>query len=196
MSTAAASEAARPDDPSARPDGPVGPDLCSYRLAHRSLLGELARLTLLAADLQDHRARLDGRGVAALADDAQALCRRLLAHLRVEDEVLWPVVTAAAGPAVDLAPLRDDHEVLRMLAGRVEDGAFGLVDLTADGLEPAEQALPPLGHALAELREALQEHIDDEERDCFPAIAAYVPAEDFAPVAAQLVDGVRPRAGA
>ena len=184
MSTAAAPEAPHPGD---------GPDLGSYRVAHRSLVGELARLTLLAADLQDHRARPDGPGgLAALADDVQALCRRLLAHLRVEDDVLWPVLTAAAGPAVDLAPLRDDHEVLRMLAGRVEDSAWGLAQENARGLPPGDQALPPLRHALSELREALQEHIDDEERDCFPAIAVYVAAEDFAPVSARLCEDTVP----
>lgn len=169
-----------------------GPDLGPYRRAHRTLIGELARLTLLAEDIAADRSRAAAGAAARLAAEIETVCAAITAHLRVEDELVWPVLTAAAGAAVDLGPLGDDHEVIRVLVGRAGDSAFSLVDTSPDGELPA--ALPGLCHAMRELREALQEHIDDEEREVFPIITAYVQADDFGALSGRLqpLDGAVP----
>lgn len=174
---------ANPEVPLPRPV--PGPDLGPYRHAHRALLGELARLTLLAEDVAADRSRVASGAAGRLAAEIEAVCAGITAHLRVEDELLWPVLTATAGAAVDLGPLGDDHAVIRVLVGRAGDSAFSLTDSDPDG--GPTTALPALCHALRELREALQEHIDEEEREVFPIITSYVQAEDFGALAGRLL---------
>ena len=48
-----------------------------------------------------------------------ALLAEIRAHQESEDDVLWPVIAATAGQAVDLAPLTDDHRAIEAAVRRV-----------------------------------------------------------------------------
>ena len=75
---------------------------------------------------------------------------------------------AAAGPAVDLAPLTDDHQAIEVAAGKAST-ALGLL-----GAEPT--ALGGLRTPVAALSDMLDEHIADEEAQVVPAMWRYLTA--------------------
>jgi hypothetical protein len=80
------------------------PDLTSMVVVHRAIRQDLRRLAACLAEIAGRgsspsQARAIGRYTAALLAEIRA-------HHENEDEVLWPVIAATAGQAVDLAPLR------------------------------------------------------------------------------------------
>ncbi|MEO3783155.1 hemerythrin domain-containing protein [Actinocorallia sp. B10E7] len=144
-----------------RSEGDPEPDLIGMALAHRALRGEVRKLAEFTAR----------QGGSFLPPGQEAALRRFLAFLMKEvhshhvkeDEVLWPVIAASAGAAVDLAPLTEEHREIDPCVDRI---------LASSGRERAR--------ALAELADLLDEHIVEEERALFPVMLRYVSAEDFA----------------
>jgi hypothetical protein len=120
------------------------------------------------------------RARAALLQDLRQVCgepalspARALGVLRAiadfcdwEDAVLWPLVRDAAGAAVDLGPLCDDHSELRPVLRRLDDAVAA--------------GSPEAAVLLRELCERFGEHIEAEEREVLPALSAYVRPEDYA----------------
>jgi hypothetical protein len=49
-----------------------------------------------------------------------ALLAAIRAHHDSENDIIWPLTAAAAGQAVDLAPLADDRLVIEEASGRVQ----------------------------------------------------------------------------
>ncbi len=150
-----------------RTPGEPEPDLTSLLLTHRAIRQDLARLAASAAE-PGPSGPAPGPGVA-IQQYAAALFAQIRAHLRGEDEIVWPVLAAAAGQAVDLAPLTDDHEAIVAAVGRASR-ALGL---------PGESRLPAgeLRRALGGLRDMVGEHMADEERQVLPVMRRYLRAQ-------------------
>jgi iron-sulfur cluster repair protein YtfE (RIC family) len=104
---------------------------------------------------------------------SRALCRytaALLAEIRVhhhnEDEILWPVIAATAGPAVDLTPLTDDQLAIQDAASRAGQA------LTSFRTDP--RMLAALHAPVSNLRDMLDDHTADEEEQILPAMRRYL----------------------
>lgn len=147
-------------------------DLLSFSLIHRALRSGTRMLAEATTGI--------AQGGACGRERQRAIIRVSLAvlheitnHHEREDDVLWPVIVASAGDAVDLAPLSDDHTKLH----EVLDRAAAALPLFAR--DPATGA-PLLAPVLAELADLLDEHIAEEEAEVFPVIREHVSAGDFA----------------
>lgn len=101
-----------------------------------------------------------------------ALLAEIRAHHQGEDDIVWPVIAATAGPAVDLTPLTDDHQAIEAAAGRASQA---LASFTG---EPGPFAVN-LYASVSELRDMLNEHIADEEEQIFPVMRRYLAAEAY-----------------
>ncbi len=143
------------------------PNLLGMRLAHRAMLADTARFAALTGELAATRTPCPPRRVRAIADYLGLLCDSIHHHHRVEDEVLWPTLTAAAGDAVELRELTDDHAQL--------DPALAQIRTTcADLVARRPGAAADLAERLTRLHTVLDEHIADEERTVFPIITEYL----------------------
>jgi hemerythrin-like domain-containing protein len=157
-----------------RRTGDPRPDTLGMRLAHRSMLRDAHRLTELLQQLAATPA--DRTRAAAVAAYVADYCDSIHHHHTAEDDVLWPVLAASAGPHLDLAELTDDHTALDPLLDRIRAGA------TAYAARPDEDAATALAVDLAELRDLLEEHIADEEASVLPAIEEHMSVRDWAAV--------------
>ncbi|GEM32897.1 hypothetical protein NN3_39040 [Nocardia neocaledoniensis NBRC 108232] len=146
-------------------DIPPTPNLLGIRLAHRAMLADTARFATLARELAG--GPCPPRRARAVAGYLGLLCDSIHHHHRVEDEVLWPMLAAAAGDAVDLRELTDDHAQLDpMLAG--------IRAACADLVAGRAGAAAHLADRLTCLHTVLDEHITDEERTVFPIVTEYL----------------------
>ena len=139
------------------------------RVTHRAIRQDLRRLTACLSGIA-------ARGVPSSRVDAicrytAALLAGIRAHLDDEDRIVWPVIAAAAGAAVDLTPLTDDHEAIRAAASQVSR------IVAAVRADPG--ALAELHAPIDGLRDMLDEHIEDEEAQIFPAMLRYLPADAY-----------------
>lgn len=134
-------------------------------VAHRAIGHDLGRLGSALADVAADGVAPGSTGpVPAICRYAASLLAEVRAHVTDQDEIVWPVIAAAAGQAVDLDPLTDDH--VAILA-------------TADRASKALGSVGELAASLSDLREMLDEHMADEERQIFPVMRRYVRAEVF-----------------
>jgi iron-sulfur cluster repair protein YtfE (RIC family) len=138
-------------------------------VVHRAVRQDLRRLAACLAQIAGpgappSQARAIGRYTAALLAEIRA-------HHQNEDEVLWPVIAATAGQAVDLAPLTDDHRAIEAAVGRARQA---LASFRAEPGAPAE-----LHASVNNLRGMLDDHIADEEEQILPAMRRYLPAEAY-----------------
>ena len=136
-------------------------------MTHRAIRQDLGRL---ASCLSEDGGR-STRRAAALWRYTTALLAQVRAHNEGELDILWPVAAAAAGQAVDIAPLTDDR---RMVAAALAQASRAL-----DAVRAGHGALADLQTSLRRLRELLDEHIDDEEQQMFPAIRRYLRADAY-----------------
>ena len=145
------------------------PDLTSIVVVHRAIRQDLRRLAACLAQVAARgappsQARAIGRYTATLLVEIRA-------HHENEDQVLWPVIAATAGQAVDLAPLTDDHRAIEAAVGRASQA------LASFRAQPHTHAELPA--SVADLRDMLDEHIADEEEQILPAMRRYLPAEAY-----------------
>lgn len=150
-----------------RTTGEPEPDLTSLILTHRAISQDIGRL---AAGLDQLASAGPAPGqVQAVRRYAAALLAQILAHHRCEEEIIWPVIAAAAGQAVDLAPLTDDHRAIGAAVSQV---------CTAAGPPGAShQGLRDVREALGGLRDMIGEHIADEEGQVLPVMRRYLRAQ-------------------
>jgi deazaflavin-dependent oxidoreductase (nitroreductase family) len=146
------------------PDDPE-PDLCDYRVVHRAMTRDLARLAAVADDLAGSP---DPRRLRLLHWYLLGVSAEIVNHHRVEDDDVWPLLEAVAADRTALVALTEDHERLDPLLAR------------AGELAAADTATPELAGTLHELADLLARHVGDEERDVFPIIAERVRVEDYA----------------
>jgi Hemerythrin HHE cation binding domain len=138
-------------------------------VAHRAIRQDLRRLGACLGELASDGVPAARAG--AVCRYTAALLTEIRTHQQGEDEILWPVIGATAGPAVDLAPLTDDHQAIEAAAGKASRA------LGRAGAEPA--ALGGLRSAVAALSCMLDEHIADEEAQVVPAMRRYLTAGAF-----------------
>ncbi|WP_116450228.1 hemerythrin domain-containing protein [Blastococcus litoris] len=162
-----------------RQAGDPRPDTLGMRLAHRAMLKDCHRLTALLQQLAAEP--VEPPRAAAVAAYVGDFCDSIHHHHSAEDDVLWPVLAASAGPHVDLAELSDDHAALDPLLTRIRAGATAFAARPAD-----EDTATALAVDLAELRDTLDEHIADEEASVLPAIEEYVSVTDWAAVEGEI----------
>ena len=143
-----------------RPGEPV-PDLLDYRVVHRAMTRDMARLAAVAEELVRSP---DRRRLRLLRRHLRGMTAEIVNHHRVEDDDVWPLLEAVAGDRTALVALTEDHERLDPLLERA-----------AATTSPTELAATL--HALADL---LARHVADEERDVFPIITDRVRVEDYA----------------
>jgi hypothetical protein len=143
------------------------PDLVRLVVTHRAMRRDLGRLASCLGDGGRSRTRRS----AALWRYTAGLLAQVRAHNEGEMDILWPMAAAAAGQAVDIAPLTDDrHAVTIALSratralGAVREGSGAPADLQA---------------SLRELCDLLDEHLTDEELQTFPAIRRYLRAGTY-----------------
>ena len=146
------------------PDDPE-PDLCDYRVVHRAMTRDLARLAAVADDLAGSP---DPPRLRLLQWYLRGVSAEIVNHHRVEDDDVWPLLEAVAADRTALVALTEDHERLDPLLAR------------AGELAAADTATPELAGTLHELADLLARHVGDEERDVFPIITERVRVEDYA----------------
>jgi hemerythrin-like domain-containing protein len=157
------------------------PDLTGIRIIHRAMRGDLHRLLALAEDLSAGRQQAGSARAAAIARFTEEICAAIHHHHSREDESVWPVIERAAGAAVDLSDLSDDHSELDPLLDRLRRAARDF----ANGRGAARD----LAAAVRTLSELIDEHIEEEERKIFPIIEEYVSAADWKAVEKSLEGG-------
>jgi hemerythrin-like domain-containing protein len=150
-----------------RAPGEPEPDLTSLVLTHRAIGRDMARLAAGVAELASS-GPAPGQ-VRAIRRYAVAFLDQIRAHHRCEDEIIWPVIAAAAGQAVDLVPLTDDHQAIAAAVDRVSQA------LALAGESPL--ALRQVREALGELCDMVGEHMADEERQVLPVMRRYLRAQ-------------------
>jgi hypothetical protein len=137
------------------------------------------------ADLADRVAggspALTAARAAALRSYVEQLCQEIHAHHDGEDHLIWPVVAASAGSAVDLSGLTEDHGVIDPLLGRARSAAAALGTVPDD-----RDAACRLAGAMTETFALLDEHIGEEERELFPVIRRFVSVADYEATEAQI----------
>ncbi|WP_040706268.1 hemerythrin domain-containing protein [Nocardia takedensis] len=153
------------------------PDVTMMRIAHRAMIHDAARFAALTAQVAAGAPCPPARA-AAIAEYLNLLCDSIHHHHTVEDEHMWPILLAAAGLAIVVDELEDDHVQLDALLHTLRERANALGAPHAD---PASVAAA-LTETLDALAALLREHIAEEERVVFPVVDRYVRVTDWARV--------------
>lgn len=154
----------------------TAPDLLGIKIAHRAMIGDSDRLAVMATTIARGESPCDRRRAIAIASYVTDLCDSIHHHHTVEDDVMWQILIDAAGDAIDVHDLEDDHAQLDPLLDRIRSAAPELAD--AADADRAERA-GALAGALRELHALLAEHIADEEKVVFPVVENYVSADQW-----------------
>ena len=164
---------------SLRQAGATAPDLSEFVLANRALRSGARLLadavTAIAAGAPCPPERHD-----AIVWFAEHVLHEVAEHHRKEDDILWPVIVAAAGTEVDLDALCDEHGVLDGVLHRATN-ALRIFDTYC------EMGARELRRGADRTRRRLDEHLARDEERLFPVIRAYVPMP-------RLRDGAAPAA--
>ncbi|MFI7440868.1 hypothetical protein [Nonomuraea indica] len=120
----------------------------------------------------DGDAVVSRRRAAAIRDYVTVLCHELIRQGRGEARIVWPLVDASAGGAIDMDPYRDER---RRLAPLVEN----LCTTAADFARTPSAHVAGLAVALREMRDALDEHFGYLEQDIRPMIHNYVTLDAY-----------------
>jgi hypothetical protein len=152
----------------AREPGEPEPDLTSSVVIHRAVLQDLGRLAgrcdeIAAEDVAPVTSRAICRYTAALLDEAQV-------HCESEESILWPLIAATAGHAVDLTLLAGDHPAIAVAARQARRA------LAVPEAEAGAGMLTGGGALASQLQRLLDEHFADEQEQVFPAARRYLPA--------------------
>ncbi|WP_062986803.1 hemerythrin domain-containing protein [Nocardia anaemiae] len=152
----------------------VTPDVTGMKIAHRGMIADTRRFAQITARIAAG-SPCPPRRAAAITEYLNLLCDSIHHHHTIEDDVLWPVLIASAGPAVDVRELEDDHihvdELLATL--RTRAAAFAVAS-------DKQAAAAALAETLETAHTLLSEHIADEEKVVFPIIDEHVTLEDWA----------------
>jgi putative ABC transport system ATP-binding protein len=144
------------------------PDLAVMVVTHRAMREDLRRLARCldvdGSDVPVARAQ-------ALREYAGAVLGEIRGYHATEERLVWPAVAAAAGQALDLSPLQDDHRAIAAAVGRADR----VLAATSD----SRTWLAGLHDLVSELSDMLNDHIADVEQQVFPAIRHYLPAEAY-----------------
>src|SRR3954454_17013778 len=129
-----------------RPGEPEA-DLTGFRLIPRALRSGARMLADATSGIAKGEPCSRDRQRAVVQVSLSVL-HEITSHHEREDDVLWPVIVASAGDAVDLDPLSDDHAELHKVLERAADA------LPLFARDPATGA-PLLAPVLTELADLL-----------------------------------------
>lgn len=140
---------------------PTNPGWRMQMAIHRAVRRDVARLSIA----------LGGSGVPADAVRAYwaVTAAQLHHHHEFEDTVIWPLMRGRLGDRGDALLTRNAHEHELMAAAMDE------FDTAVAGTDPAAA-----GVVLAQMREAIESHLDHEEADVLPLTPEAFTADDFA----------------
>ncbi|MGH3300835.1 MAG: hemerythrin domain-containing protein [Streptosporangiaceae bacterium] len=145
------------------------PELAGIVVIHRAMRQDLQRLASCLAEIASIGAPcVQSRAISRYA---AALFAEICRHQANQDNILWPVLAAAAGQAVDLIPLTDDHRDIEAAIGSTRRA------LAAFGAKP--DAVAVLLASVNGVRDMLDEHIADEEQQILPIMTRYLPADAY-----------------
>jgi hemerythrin-like domain-containing protein len=145
------------------------PDLTSIVVIHRAIRQDLARLAACLGQVAAHGAPRSRSH--AIWRYTAALLAEIRTHHQNEDEILWPVLAATTGQAVDLTPLTDDHQAIRAAADRASQALASF--------RGAPATLAELHASVSQPHDLLDEHIADEEQQILAAMRRYLPADVY-----------------
>ncbi|MEI5101190.1 hemerythrin domain-containing protein [Streptomyces sp. PmtG] len=171
------------DTASSLPVLPDLPDLTGMRLVHRAILVDVARLAALLSDAD--ASTMPSVRAGAVATYIHRYNDVVRHHHRNEDDLLWPVIAAAAGESVDLSAYVEEHEALDRLQDAADEAATQFAE------EQGSHARR-LAALLAEQRDLLIEHVAAEEQRLFPVILRHVSAARYAAAEAEIRDATPP----
>lgn len=160
------------DTLSPRSAGEPQVDLCLYRVAHSAMQKGARDLAELAGRLAEGM-KLTPRRATDLQTYVRLLCHDIHHHSG-EDQIGWPIIAGSAAGQVDLTPFSADHDEL--------DPIIDALRAAADRLaaDPGDRtAVESLHRHAVRMRDLLDEHIAEEERELFPIISEYVSVADF-----------------
>jgi Hemerythrin HHE cation binding domain len=143
------------------------PDLTRLVVTHRAIRQDLDRLVVCLGEGDERSTRRAG----AVWRYTAALLAQVRAHNEGEVDILWPVAAAAAGQAVDIAPLTDDRNAV---AAALTRAGQALAAVRAGSGAPAD-----LQTSVRQLRDLIEDHLADEEQQVFPAIRRYLRADAY-----------------
>ncbi len=87
---------------------------------------------------------------------ALKICQELTIHATLEEELLYPVLATKVEGGYGLAQeARHEHQEAKQLVSRIEAGAL-------EGSDVSE--------LVSELQQAVQHHVEEEEREIFPMV--------------------------
>ncbi|TYQ11099.1 UNVERIFIED_ORG: hemerythrin HHE cation binding domain-containing protein [Gordonia westfalica J30] len=124
----------------------VTPDLTGMKIAHRAMLDDTRRFAEILGRIGAGEP-CDNRRRRAIGDYLTQLCAAIHHHHTIEDEIVWPILTASAGAAVDVRELQDDHTELEALLAVLGTHVGGFVrarsgDTRAAGSWPRPSGRP------------------------------------------------------
>jgi hemerythrin-like domain-containing protein len=141
------------------------PNVHEMVVIHRVFRRELAAVPRLVRETpagDTERARIVGDHVALVLET-------LHVHHTGEDELLWPLLLDRAAPSAELVHTMEDqhHRVEELIAG---------LDAALPGwvADPTTERAERLAALLEELRAALLDHLDLEEREILPVVARHL----------------------
>ncbi|MFH8446042.1 hemerythrin domain-containing protein [Streptomyces sp. NPDC018026] len=148
------------------------------RLAH-----ETHRLAIALLVEAAERPAVPGAALARLRDFVVANLRH---HHETEDELLWPLIAAAAPAAAqELAALSGEHVRLDAALDR----------LAAVAIEDGRPARVALREAAAAVQEAVQTHLLHEEPVLFPVLREHIAPSEWDDFAHKVIASTPPVAG-
>jgi hemerythrin-like domain-containing protein len=168
-----------------RPGEPQA-DLTGYTLVHRAIRADITRLSSLLTALAVSGRPISSERAAAITTYVTSYNAAVRLHHQDEEDVLWPVIAASAGEAVDLNPYQDDHHVLEPLQSRCDELAERFA------ADPATHT-SALAQTLRELDDLLHEHLDQEEYELFHVIRRHVSVDDYAAACSRIQRRTSPR---
>ncbi|GAB99566.1 hypothetical protein GONAM_10_00370 [Gordonia namibiensis NBRC 108229] len=150
------------------------PDLTGMKIAHRAMLDDTRRFAEILGRIGAGEP-CDDRRRRAIGDYLTQLCASIHHHHTIEDEIVWPILTASAGAAVDVRELQDDHTELKALLAVLGTHVGGFARARSGDTRAAGN----LAETLRQTHELLAEHIADEEKVVFPIVDRYVSVTDW-----------------
>jgi hemerythrin-like domain-containing protein len=143
------------------PTADASPDLLGITIAHRAMIGDSRRFADMLGDIAQGLSPCDRRRAGAIAAYLGELCDSIHHHHTIEDEVMWQILIDAAGGAIDVHDLQDDHAHLDPLLNQLRSTAIEFGEATDDS---RTQVAGALANVLEALHELLAEHIADGSR--------------------------------
>ncbi|MHC3002994.1 hemerythrin domain-containing protein [Gordonia sp. GN26] len=151
------------------------PDLTGMKIAHRAMLDDTRRFAEILGRIGAGEP-CDDRRRRAIGDYLTQLCASIHHHHTIEDDIVWPILTASAGAAVDVRELQDDHTELEALLAVLGTHVGGFAHARSGD---DTRAAGDLAETLRQTHELLAEHIADEEKVVFPIVDRYVSVTDW-----------------